>query len=329
MRAMVLNKPRTPLTLEDLPVPEPQEGQALIQVAACGVCRTDLHVIDGDLPHPSLPLILGHQVVGNIVKLGPHAHRFKIGERVGCPWLGKSCQTCSYCLSEQENLCDDAVYRGYQFNGGFAEYCVADEQYIFKIPPQYPSANAAPLLCAGLIGYRSYRFAGTGTRLGFYGFGSAAHILTQAALHQKKEVYAFSRNGDIKSQSFARSLGAVWAGDSDQKPPVELDAAIIFAPAGELVPLALKAIRKGGSVICAGIHMSDIPSFPYQWLYGERILRSVTNLTRQDGRDFFQLANEMTIETSITTYSLEQANQALADLRNGQISGSAVLAITN
>ena len=327
MRAMVLHQIGMPLIEGDLPIPEPSKGEILVKVSACGVCRTDLHVIDGEVPNPHLPLILGHQVVGEVVKLGPAVSRFKLGDRVGCAWLAKSCQNCSYCLAGEENLCDMAVYRGYQMNGGYAEYCVADEEYAFKIPPKYSSEHAAPLLCAGLIGYRCYRMAGVGKRLGFYGFGAAAHILIQLAVHQKREVYAFTRKGDVEGQAFAKSLGAAWAGDSEEQPPVELDAAIIFAPVGSLVPIALRAIRKGGKVVCAGIYMTDIPSFPYCDLYGERSICSVTNLTRQDGIEFFQLAEEIAIETKVTLYPLEKANEALADLKAGKIEGSAVLKI--
>lgn len=325
MRAMVFLQSNTPLVLMDLPIPEPTKGQVLIQVMACGVCRTDLHVYEGDLPDPRLPLILGHQVIGHVVKVGPQSKRFKEGDRVGCPWLAKSCHNCSYCNSGQENLCDHALYRGYQLNGGFAEFCLADEEFIFPIPSQYSAEHAAPLLCAGLIGYRSYRMTGAGKRIGFYGFGAAAHILIQIALHQNKEVYAFTRKGDKQGQFFAEGLGAIWAGDSEQNPPVELDAAIIFAPDGKLVPIALQAIKKGGVVVCAGIHMSDIPSFPYSLLYGERSIKSVTNLTRQDGLEFFALANEFFIQTTINTYPLEEANQALSDLKAGKVTGSIVL----
>jgi propanol-preferring alcohol dehydrogenase len=324
---MVLVQPKTPLQKMDLPIPEPQAGQALIQVEACGVCRTDLHIYDGELTHPSLPLVLGHQIVGKIAKLGSNCHRFAIGQRVGVPWLGKSCEHCSYCRAGQENLCENGLYTGYQLNGGFAEYCVADEKYILPIPAHYSSIHAAPLLCAGLIGFRTLRLAGDGKHLGFYGFGAAAHILIQVALYQGRKVYAFTRAGDVQAQDFAKSLGAIWAGDSEQKPPVELDAALIFAPAGELVPIALQAIRKGGSVVCAGIYMSDIPSFPYAWLYGERIIRSVTNLTREDGELFFTLLEKAKIETIVNPYPLEKANEALIDLKKGKLSGSAVLTI--
>lgn len=284
---MIFVKPKTPLKLVDIPIPEPGIGQILIRVAACGVCRTDLHIFEGELSHPKLPLVFGHQIVGQITQLGPQSSRFAIGQRVGVPWLGKSCGQCPYCQENRENLCDFAVYTGYQMNGGYAEYCVAEENFVFPIPEQYSSAHAAPLLCAGLIGYRSLRLCGSAKRLGFYGFGAAAHILIQAARALGKEVFAFTRPQDAEAQDFARSLGALWAGGSDEKPPFELDAALIFAPSGELVPLALQAVKKGGSVVCAGIHMSDIPSFPYAYLYGERILRSVTNLTREDGNLFF------------------------------------------
>jgi alcohol dehydrogenase, propanol-preferring len=327
MRAMVLIEPKTPLQSIDLPIPDPQTGQVLIRVEACGVCRTDLHIYDGELPHPKLPLVLGHQIVGKIVKLGSNCQRFAIGQRVGVPWLGKSCEHCSYCQAGQENLCENGLYTGYQLNGGFAEYCVADEKYIFPIPAHYSSIHAAPLLCAGLIGFRTLRLAGNGKHLGFYGFGAAAHILIQVACYRGQEVYAFTRPGDTQAQDFAKSLGAVWAGDSTQKPPVELDAALIFAPAGELVPIALQAIKKGGSVVCAGIYMSDIPSFPYAWLYGERVIRSVTNLTREDGEQFFALLQNAKIETSINPYPLENANEALMDLKKGKLNGSAVLTI--
>jgi alcohol dehydrogenase, propanol-preferring len=327
MRAMVLVQPKTPLQCIDLPIPVPERGQVLIRVEACAVCRTDLHIYDGELTHPKLPLVLGHQIVGTIVQQGPHCHRFTVGDRVGVPWLGKSCEHCAYCLEGKENLCDNGLYTGYLLNGGFAEYCVAYEDYIFPIPPSYPSAHAAPLLCAGLIGYRCLRLAGEGKRLGFYGFGSAAHILIQVARHMGREVLAFTRPSDIKTQEFAKKMGAIWAGDSDQKPPLELDTAIIFAPLGELVPYALQAVRKGGSVVCAGIYMTDIPSFPYGWLYGERILRSVTNLTREDGEQFFNILQYTHLETMITLYPLEKANDAIMDLKKGKLTGSAVLYI--
>jgi len=327
MRAMVLVEPKKPLQLMELPIPEPLEGQVLIHVEACGVCRTDLHVFDGELTHPRLPLILGHQIVGTIVKLGKGCSHFSVGNRIGVPWLAKSCGHCSYCQSGSENLCDEGLYMGYQLNGGFAEYCTAYEDYIFPIPASYSSLHAAPLLCAGLIGYRTLRLAGEGKRLGFYGFGAAAHILIQVARYQGKEVYAFTREGDAQGQAFAKKLGAVWAGSSNECPPVPLDAALIFAPAGELVPVALQAIKRGGSVVCAGIYMSDIPSFPYSLLYGERILRSVTNLTREDGRQFFDLIQKAKIETMVNPYPLEKANEAMDDLKKGRLQGSAVLLI--
>lgn len=325
MRAMVLVEPKTPLQSMDLPIPQPQPGQVLIRVEACGVCRTDLHVYEGELTHPKLPLVLGHQIVGIIAQQGAGCQRFALGQRVGVPWLGKSCGHCAYCKMGQENLCDNALYTGYQMNGGFAEYCVAYESFIFPIPEAYSPAHAAPLLCAGLIGYRALRLAGEGKRLGFYGFGAAAHLLIQVARYQGRDVWAFTRPGDSQAQTFAKSLGAMWAGDSNQKSPVELDAAIIFASAGELVPLALQAIRKGGTVVCAGIYMTDIPSFPYAWLYGERVLRSVTNLTREDGQLFFDLLQQAKLETVINPYPLEKANEALMDLKHGRLSGSAVL----
>ncbi len=327
MRAMVFQQPHKPLQAMDVPIPQPQSKQVLIRVEACGVCRTDLHIYEGELTHPKLPLILGHQIVGTIVQQGSDCHHFPNGQRVGVPWLGKSCGHCEYCQTNQENLCDDASYTGYQLNGGFAEYCVADEDYLFPIPEAYSPVHAAPFLCAGLIGYRTLRLAGKGQRLGFYGFGAAAHILIQIARHQEREVWAFTRPGDHQAQDFARQLGAVWAGDSHQQPEKLLDAALIFAPTGELIPLALQAVKKGGSVICAGIHMSDIPSFPYSYLYGERILRSVTNLTREDGQEFFALLQRMQIETVVNVYPLEQANEALIDLKHGKLSGSAVLKI--
>lgn len=311
----------------ELPIPDPEAGQVLIKVDACGVCRTDIHVYDGDLTHPKLPLILGHQIVGTIVKKGEGCTHFSVGDRVGAPWLAKSCGHCPYCRTGHENLCDDGLYMGYQLNGGFAEYCTAYEDYIFPIPDNYSSLHAAPLLCAGLIGYRTLRLAGEGKRLGFYGFGAAAHILIQAACYQGREVYAFTREGDVQGQAFAKSLGAIWAGSSNESPPVPLDAALIFAPAGELVPIALKAVKKGGSVVCAGIYMSDIPSFPYSLLYGERNLQSVTNLTREDGRQFFNLVEKAKIETMVHPYPLEKANEAIQDLKAGKLTGSAVLQI--
>lgn len=328
MRAMLLNAPGSPLQETDLPRPQPGPGEVLIRIHACGVCRTDLHIVDGELPRPKLPLIPGHQIVGTVEAVGSDGSaQFPIGTRVGVPWLGSTCQHCAYCQSGRENLCDDALFTGYQLDGGYAEYTVANEQFCFPIPAGYPDSQAAPLLCAGLIGYRSLTLAGTAHRLGLYGFGAAAHIIIQVARHQGRRVFAFTREGDREGQRFAYDLGAVWAGSSKELPPEPLDAAIIFAPVGALVPAALKAIVKGGTVVCAGIHMSDIPSFPYQLLWGERVLRSVANLTRQDGEEFLALAPQIPIQTEVTVYPLAAANQALADLRNGQIHGAAVLAM--
>jgi propanol-preferring alcohol dehydrogenase len=327
MRAMVLERPGQPLVLLELPVPEPGPGQVLLRIRACGVCRTDLHIVAGELPGPKLPLVLGHQIVGEVVRAGPGANRFVPGQRVGVPWLGWTCGECRYCRSGRENLCDRARFTGYTLDGGFAEYTVADERYCFPIPAGYPDEQAAPLLCAGLIGYRALRFAGEAQRLGFYGFGAAAHILTQVAVWQGRTVYAFTRPGDLESQVFARELGAVWAGGSDESPPEQLEAALIFAPVGALVPQALRAVEKGGIVVCAGIHMSDIPSFPYAWLWEERVIRSVANLTRQDGEAFLSLAPRVPVRTAVQLYRLEEANRALDDLRHGRIRGAAVLVI--
>jgi propanol-preferring alcohol dehydrogenase len=327
MRAMVLERPGQPLLLQELPVPEPGPGQVLLRIRACGVCRTDLHIVAGELPGPKLPLVLGHQIVGEVVRAGPGANRFVPGQRVGVPWLGWTCGECRYCRSGRENLCDRARFTGYTLDGGFAEYTVADERYCFPIPAGYPDEQAAPLLCAGLIGYRALRFAGEAQRLGFYGFGAAAHILTQVAVWQGRTVYAFTRPGDLESQVFARELGAVWAGGSDESPPEQLEAALIFAPVGALVPQALRAVEKGGIVVCAGIHMSDIPSFPYAWLWEERVIRSVANLTRQDGEAFLSLAPRVPVRTAVQLYRLEEANRALDDLRHGRIRGAAVLVI--
>jgi len=328
MRAMVLHKHHSPLQLSDVPIPKPGKGQLLIRVHVCGVCRTDLHVMDGELPNPILPIIPGHQIVGTIAEQG-EGTKLPIGMRVGIPWLGGCCQHCSFCLSGRENLCNQASYTGFQINGGFADYCVANEAFCFPLPANYSDEKVAPLLCAGLIGYRSLRFTGNSKRLGFYGFGAAAHIQIQVAAYLGKEVYAFTRPGDVKTQEFARSLGAVWSGDSDVFPPVKLDAAIIFAPVGELVPQALRAVDKGGVVVCAGIHMSDIPSFPYELLWEERVLRSVANLTRQDGKEFLDLAPKVPVSTTITPYPLERANEALEDLRHGKFQGAAVIILGN
>lgn len=324
---MVLERPGQPLVPQELPVPEPGPGQVLLRIRACGVCRTDLHIVAGELPGPKLPLVLGHQIVGEVVRAGPGANRFVPGQRVGVPWLGWTCGECRYCRSGRENLCDRARFTGYTLDGGFAEYTVADERYCFPIPAGYPDEQAAPLLCAGLIGYRALRFAGEAQRLGFYGFGAAAHILTQVAVWQGRTVYAFTRPGDLESQVFARELGAVWAGGSDESPPEQLEAALIFAPVGTLVPQALRVVEKGGIVVCAGIHMSDIPSFPYAWLWEERVIRSVANLTRQDGEAFLSLAPRVPVRTAVQLYRLEEANRALDDLRHGRIRGAAVLVI--
>lgn len=325
MRAMVFHGPGRRLQLEDVAAPGPALGQALIRVNACGICRTDLHVIDGELTKPKLPLIPGHQIVGRVMRSVGVGDAFKPGDRVGVPWLGGSCGACEYCVSGRENLCDMPVFTGYQIDGGFAEYCVADARFCFPIPQEYPDAQAAPLLCAGLIGYRSYRMAADGQRIGIYGFGAAAHIVILLALYEGREVYAFTRDGDSAAQNFARRLGASWAGGSSDSAPCELDAAIIFAPVGGLVPAALRAVKKGGTVVCGGIHMSDIPAFPYSILWGERVLRSVANLTRRDGEEFLRLAPKVPIHTEVTVYPLERANEALDDLRAGRFSGAAVI----
>ena len=327
MQAMIFNGVGQPLELTDLPISKPQTHQVLLKVSACGVCRTDLHIVDGELNKPKLPLILGHQIVGTVVKTGEQANKYSVGTRVGVPWLGHTCNCCRYCLAGKENLCDRALFTGYDLNGGYAEYAVADENFCFPISEDFSDLQAAPLLCAGLIGYRSYRMTEDAQKLGFYGFGAAAHILIQVANYQKKQVYAFTRSGDTEGQKFARNLGAVWAGGSDELPPEELDAAIIFAPVGKLVPAALKAVCKGGTVVCAGIHMSDIPSFPYQVLWSERVLRSVANLTRQDGEELLALAPQIPIQTEVTAFPLSEANEALDALRSGKINGAAVITI--
>ncbi|MCX5674097.1 MAG: zinc-dependent alcohol dehydrogenase family protein [Planctomycetota bacterium] len=327
MRAMILDEPKKPLRLAAAPDPVPGPGQVLVRVHACGVCRTDLHVVDGDLAAPKLPLIPGHQVVGTVAALGPGAGRFQVGRRIGIPWLGGSCGRCDYCRAGRENLCDHARYTGYQVDGGFAEWAAADERFCFPLPEGYPDLQAAPLLCAGLIGYRALRMAGDAQRIGFYGFGASAHILAQVAKYEGRKIYAFTRPGDAASQEFARSLGAEWASGSDKLPPAPLDAAIIFAPVGELVPAALRAVAKGGTVVCAGIHMSDIPSFPYSILWGERVVRSVANLTRQDGEEFLALAPKAGVHTVVHPYPLQEANEALADLRAGRLTGAAVLVV--
>jgi propanol-preferring alcohol dehydrogenase len=327
MEAMVLHRPRDPLRAEQLPVPRPGAGEVLIEVSACGLCRTDLHVVDGELAEPKLPLVPGHQVVGRVVAAGAGVDDPAEGARVGVPWLGWTCGECDYCRDGRENLCDKARFTGYTLDGGFAQFMVADRRACLVLPDGYPDLQAAPLLCAGLIGYRSLRFAGEARRLGIYGFGAAAHIVAQVARHRGQDVYAFTRPGDAKAQAFAREMGVTWAGPTDQPAPEPLDAAIIFAPAGELVPIALRHVRKGGTVVCGGIHMSDIPSFPYESLWGERVLRSVANLTRADGEEFLRLAPAIPIKTEVETFALGDANQALARLRAGDIHGAAVLSI--
>ncbi len=327
MRAMILEEPGKPLRLVEKPVPEPGPGQLLLRVHACGICRTDLHIVDGELKKPKLPLVLGHQIVGTVVKIGEGVTSFAPGQRLGVPWLGWSCNSCRHCRSGKENLCDDARFTGYDIDGGFAEYTVADHRFCFPIPEGYPDLQAAPLLCAGLIGYRSLVMAGDAEHLGIYGFGSAAHIITQVAKYQGRKVYAFTVPGDTAAQRFALEMGADWAGGSDEAPPVKLDAAIIFAPVGKLVPEALKHLVKGGTVVCGGIHMSDIPSFPYELLWGERVIRSVANLTRKDGEEFLALAPKVPVRTEVTTFPLEQANEALDALRRGAFTGSAVLVV--
>jgi propanol-preferring alcohol dehydrogenase len=325
MKAMVLEKPGLALTLRELPVPSPAPEQVLVKVAACGVCRTDLHICEGDLKEPKLPLVMGHEIVGTVVEVGEQVEGLARGDRIGVPWLGKTCGDCPCCLGGRENLCDRPGFTGYHIDGGYAEYAVADYRYCFRIPASYPDAHAAPLLCAGLIGYHSLRMAGGGRRFGLYGFGAAAHIVAQVAGHEGKEVYAFTRPKDVEKQDFARKMGADWAGDSDSLPPEPLDAAIIFAPSGHLVPPALQAVRKGGIVVCAGIHMTDVPAFPYHLLWGERRICSVANLTRQDGREFFELAARTPIRTEVETFPLAEANWALERLKKGLVRGAAVL----
>ncbi|HJW57775.1 MAG TPA: zinc-dependent alcohol dehydrogenase family protein [Burkholderiaceae bacterium] len=325
MRAMLLDKPGTPLRLARVAIPFPSEHEVLIRITACGVCRTDLHIVDGELPPHRLPLIPGHEVVGVVVHAGELVGQFTVGERIGVPWLGGSCRHCGFCRENRENLCDHPVFTGYDRDGGYAEYAVADARYCFSLPSRYDDLHAAPLLCAGLIGYRAYAMTGNARRLGLYGFGAAAHIIAQVARQQGRRIYAFTRPGDLRSQIFARSLGAAWAGDADATPPEPLDAAIIFAPSGALVPKALAATRKGATIVCAGIHMSDIPGFPYALLWGERSVRSVANLTRADGDAFFALANEIEIRTSPVLFALEDANRALDALRAGEFDGAAIL----
>jgi propanol-preferring alcohol dehydrogenase len=325
MRAMLLDRPQAPLRAAEIPDPRPRDSELLIEVRACGVCRTDLHVVDGELPQPKLPLVPGHEIVGIVREVGRAVQGFHVGDRVGVPWLAWTCGECPYCRRGEENLCDRPRFTGYTVDGGYAQLTTADARYCFAIPDAYSDAEAAPLLCAGLIGYRSLRMAGDARRLGIYGFGAAAHIIAQVAIHQGREVFAFTRAGDEQAQGFARSLGAVWAGSSEERPPAELDAAILFAPVGSLVPLSLAATRKGGTVVCAGIHMSTIPAFSYDLLWGERIVRSVANLTRGDGEEFLALAPQVPVRTEVTCYPLSQANEALLALRSGNIHGAAVL----
>lgn len=328
MRAMLLEAARTPLAARRVSVPNPRGDELLIRVRCCGVCRTDLHVLDGELEGPKLPLILGHQIVGIVVAAGRDVDGVVEGQRVGVPWLGRACGVCRPCALGSENLCENARFTGYQLDGGYAEYAVVQSRFALPLPGSFPDVQAAPLLCAGLIGYRALSMASDAERVGLYGFGSSAHIIAQVARYQGRKVYAFTRPGDSQAQDFARRLGAEWAGGSDVLPPVTLDAAIIFAPAGTLVPRALRAVRRGGTVICAGIHMSEIPAFPYELLWGERTLRSVANLTRRDGMEFLELAPRVPVQTEVRSYPLEQANEALDDLRNGRFSGAAVLTVT-
>ena len=328
MRAMLLDEPGRSLRLEEIPIPSPAKGQVLLKVRACGVCHTDLHIIDGELPQPKLPLVLGHQIVGTVVDTGSGANRFHSGERVGVPWLGATDGTCLYCRRGQENLCEHPTFTGYHIDGGFAEFTLADERFCFALPPPYSDIEAAPLLCAGLIGYRTYRLAGDQLEsIGIYGFGAAAHIITQVAKFEGRKVFAFTRPGDKPAQDFALRQGADWAGDSDREPPETLDAALIFAPVGSLVVAALKATHKGGVVVCGGIHMSDIPSFPYNLLWEERVIRSVANLTRKDGEEFLELAPRVPVKTEVTVFPLERAGEALEHLRDGRFVGAAVVKV--
>jgi propanol-preferring alcohol dehydrogenase len=325
MKAMVLEQPGTPLRLLEVPIREPGAGEVLVRVGACGVCRTDLHVVDGELAEPKLPIIPGHEIVGRVERLGAGVDRFGVGDRVGIPWLGHTCGACPYCASAQENLCDAPRFTGYQIDGGYAEYATAEAGYCFALPAGYSDTQAAPLLCAGLIGYRSLRMAGEADHLGIYGFGAAAHIVAQVARHQGRSVYAFTRPGDGEAQAFAKGLGCSWAGGSDEAPPVPLDAAIIFAPVGALVPAALAAVRKGGTVVLGGIHMSEVPAMPYALLWGERVVRSVANLTRADAEEFLTLAGTTPISTHVVPFALSDANEALVRLREGRLTGAAVL----
>ena len=327
MKAMVLTQARKPLVLQECRVPEPGAGEIQLKIHACAVCRTDLHVVDGDLLRPKLPLIIGHEIVGRVTRVGDRVARLSVGDRVGVPWLGWTCGQCSYCKAGRENLCEQARFTGYTIDGGYAEFTVADERFCVPIPEMYSDVEAAPLLCAGLIGYRSLVRAGEGKRLGIYGFGGAAHIIAQVALYQGRGIYAFTRPGDHRAQQFAMRLGGYWAGGSDERPPDELDAAIIFAPVGALVPLALAAVRKGGTVVCGGIHMSDVPAFPYELLWGERTICSVANLTRKDAEEFMKIAPKVPVRTTTQRFALEQANDALGQLRSGKLEGAAVLTI--
>lgn len=325
MLSMMLKKSGRVLELTEMPIPECLADQVLIQVSACAVCRTDLHIVDGELPNIPLPLIPGHQIVGKFVKIGSNVHNLRINDRVGVSWLGSTCEMCEYCNSDRENLCDSAKFTGYQINGGFAEYCVALAKHCYLIPENYSDVQAAPLLCAGAVGFRAYKMIGQAQKIGIYGFGSAAHILTQIAIKQGKQIYAFTREGDANAQNFALELGATWAGASNELPGDLLDAAIIFAPIGDLVPRALAAVKKGGKVVCGGIHMSEIPAFSYDLLWGERMLCSVANLTQSDGVEFLSLVAKIPVKTQVTTYSLQQTNEALEDLRNGKFNGAAVI----
>jgi alcohol dehydrogenase, propanol-preferring len=329
MRAMVLDKPKRPLQLRDVPKPKSGRGQLLVRVRTCAVCRTDLHVVDGELPDPKLPLILGHQIAGRIEEIGGGVKGFSLGDRVGIPWLGWTDGDCVYCRSNRENLCDRAKFTGYTIDGGYAEFVVADARFCFHLPEQYDDVGVAPLLCAGMLGYRSYRKTGDAHRLGIYGFGNAARLITQIAIYEGREIFAFTRPGDKTGQEWARKLGTAWAGGSDEMPPEKLDAAIIFAPVGALVPAALRALAKGGSVVCGGIHMSDIPSFPYVELWGERTICSVANLTPRDGEEFLDIAPRVPVRTETETFRLEEANTALDRFRSGELSGTAVLLISD
>jgi alcohol dehydrogenase, propanol-preferring len=329
MRAMVLERAKQPLQLREVPMPRPASEQLLVRVSVCAVCRTDLHIVDGELPDPKLSLIPGHQIVGRVEEMGAEVKHFSVGDRVGIPWLGWTDGECRYCRSNRENLCDRALFTGYNIDGGYAEFVVADARFCFRLPDQYSDVDAAPLLCAGMLGYRSYRKTGDARRLGIYGFGNAAHLIAQIAIYQGRELFAFTRPGDKTGQESARKLGVVWAGGSDEMPPKRLDAAIIFAPVGALVPAALRALAKGGVVVCGGIHMSDIPSFPYADLWGERVICSVANLTRRDGEEFLEIAPRVPVKTKTETFPLEEANAALEKFRAGELSGTAVLLIAN